>query len=106
MRNALVTKNVTIGDKRTSLRLEEDLWEALESICEREHVTIHQLCTLVERYRHSSSRTSAVRAFTVSYWRMSQDSGSVNSKITVPAHEAPPIALTAPAWSALGVKPA
>jgi|SaaInl4_135m_RNA_FD_contig_21_2348026_length_871_multi_6_in_0_out_0_2 predicted DNA-binding ribbon-helix-helix protein len=63
-------KNVTIGGHRTSLCLEHEIWDALDEICQREQVTIHQLCTLVdERRLGTASRTSAVRAFAVSYFR-------------------------------------
>lgn len=70
MKQGLVTKNVTVGNLRTSLRFEPETWEALDEICAREGLTFHQLCTLVDDYRRGKSRTSAVRVFTVTYFRM------------------------------------
>ena len=70
MNQGLVTKNVTVGNLRTSLRLEPEIWEELAELCAREGLTVHQLCTLIEDYRHGDSRTSAVRAFAVTYFRM------------------------------------
>ena len=70
MKQGLVTKNITVGNLRTSLRLEPEIWEALDEICAREGLTFHQLCTLVDDYRRGNSRTSAVRVFTVTYFRM------------------------------------
>ena len=70
MNQGLITKNVTVGNLRTSLRLEPEIWEALDELCAREGVTVHQLCTLIDDYRRGDSRTSAVRAFTVTYFRM------------------------------------
>lgn len=69
MQSVLVSKNVNVGRRRTSLRLEREFWEALMDICARESLTIHQLCTLVDERRHGSSRTSAIRAFVVTYFR-------------------------------------
>ncbi len=69
MESLLVSKNVNIGRRRTSLRLEQEFWEALMDICARESLTIHQLCTLVDQRRHGSSRTSAIRAFVITYFR-------------------------------------
>ena len=69
MKRGLVTKNVTVGNLRTSLRLEPGIWEALDEICAREGLTVHQLCTLIDDYRRGNSRTSAVRVFTVTYFR-------------------------------------
>ena len=70
MKRGLVTKNVTVGNLRTSLRLEPEIWGALDEICAREGLTAHELCTLIDDYRRGNSRTSAVRAFTVTYFRM------------------------------------
>ncbi len=69
MKAKLVSKNVTINGRRTSLRLERASWEALDDICKCEKLTMHELCTLIDNSRHGSSRTSAVRAFIVIYFR-------------------------------------
>ncbi|MGH6661841.1 MAG: ribbon-helix-helix domain-containing protein [Rhodospirillales bacterium] len=69
MKAKLVSKNVTINGRRTSLRLERASWEALDDICKCEKLTIHEMCTLIDNSRHGSSRTSAVRAFIVTYFR-------------------------------------
>lgn len=67
--NSLISRNVTINGRRTSIRLEQENWGALEEVCLRESMDIHQLCALVEEHRHISNRTSAIRAFIVSYFR-------------------------------------
>lgn len=69
MGEGLLAKNVTIAGLRTSLRLEPEIWAALDEVCRREGLTVHTLCTLIDRHRGVSSRTSAVRAFMVSYYR-------------------------------------
>lgn len=69
IRNSLISKNVTVNGRRTSLRLEQISWKALEDICQFENLTLHALCSMIELQRHGSSRTSAVRAFIVSYFR-------------------------------------
>ncbi len=75
MKSTLVSKNVTIRGKRTSLRLEEEMWEALREVCRRENVSIHDLCSMVEDRRGRSSRTSAVRAFVITYFRVAAKTG-------------------------------
>jgi len=69
MKAKLISKNVTINGRRTSLRLEQASWEALGDICQCEGLTLHELCSLIENRREGASRTSAVRAFVVSYYR-------------------------------------
>jgi predicted DNA-binding ribbon-helix-helix protein len=67
--NSLVSRNVTISGRRTSLRMEQETWDALAEICKREGKSIHQICTMVEERRNVSNRTSAVRAFIIAYYR-------------------------------------
>ena len=69
MRTKLISKNVTINGRRTSLRLEQASWEGLSDICKCEGLTLHELCSLIETRRQGASRTSAVRAFIVTYFR-------------------------------------
>ena len=69
MTDELVRKNVCIHGHRTSLRLESEIWDAIDEICQLEDVTVHELCTLIELRRTGANRTSALRAFIVSYFR-------------------------------------
>ena len=78
MRAKLISKNVTINGRRTSLRLEQTSWEAMGDICKCEGLTLHDLCSLIENHRNGASRTSAVRAFIVTYYRnLAAESGSL-----------------------------
>lgn len=65
----MISKNVTINGRRTSLRLEQASWEAMVDICKCEGLTLHELCSLIETRRSGASRTSTVRAFIVTYFR-------------------------------------
>ena len=65
----LVNRNVTASRGRTSMRLEPELWEALEEICQRESVTLADLVKRIEQAGHPGGRTSAVRVHVLSYFR-------------------------------------
>jgi predicted DNA-binding ribbon-helix-helix protein len=66
---SLVTGNVIVDGRRTSMRLEPAMWSALCSIAERENLTIHDLCTEIDRLRDPScGLTAAIRVFLVSYF--------------------------------------
>ena len=67
--STLVNRNVTIDGRRTSLRLEPDMWDALDEICHRETITRHQLCEMIYTFKHASALTAAVRVFIVNYYR-------------------------------------
>lgn len=79
-KSRLVSRNVTVDGHRTSLRLEQDVWDALEEVCARENMNLHEVCTHVERRRSGSSRTAAVRTFVLGYFReAASDSGHVRA---------------------------
>jgi predicted DNA-binding ribbon-helix-helix protein len=65
----LVSRNVTVSGRRTSVRLEPEMWDGLMEICRREGVSTHQLTTLVDRCRHRSSLTAKLRVFILAYFR-------------------------------------
>jgi predicted DNA-binding ribbon-helix-helix protein len=67
--STLVNRNVFVGARRTSLRLEPAMWDALAEICQREDMTLHQLCALIDERRRASSLTAAIRVFIVNYFR-------------------------------------
>jgi len=67
--STLVNRNVTIGGRRTSLRLEPAMWDALEEICRREEMSQHELCARIDERRRASSLTAAIRVFIVNYFR-------------------------------------
>jgi predicted DNA-binding ribbon-helix-helix protein len=71
----LISRNVTVNGHRTSLRLEEETWAAIEDICRAEKTNIHTLCSLLDRRRQGLSRTSAVRVFVLSYFRTAARAG-------------------------------
>jgi predicted DNA-binding ribbon-helix-helix protein len=54
---------VVVADRRTSVRLEPELWDALAAICKRERCTLNDLCTRVDRLRRAGvARALAGRA--------------------------------------------
>jgi predicted DNA-binding ribbon-helix-helix protein len=81
--STLVNRNVTVSGHRTSMRLEPAMWEALEEICRRETMTVHEVCSLVDSRRTQSSLTAAMRVFILGYFRAavadSQEAGRAAS---------------------------
>ena len=67
--STLINRNVTIGRRRTSLRLEPAMWDALGEICRREETSQHELCAMIDERRRASSLTAAIRVFIVNYFR-------------------------------------
>ena len=64
-----ISRNVTIHGHRTSLRLQHEMWDALDEICRRESLTLHDLCSRIADGRKDRSLTSEVRVFAIGYFR-------------------------------------
>ena len=68
--STLISKNVTIGSKRTSIRLEDEMWKALKDISRREKCSINEICTFVYLCKKPlSSLTASIRVFLLLYYK-------------------------------------
>ena len=70
----LINRNVIARTGRTSMRLEPELWDALQDICQRETISLSELVQRIERDDaqagpHPGGRTSAIRVYLVTYFR-------------------------------------
>ncbi len=73
--STLQSRNVRIHNRRTSVRLEPEMWEALNEIATLEKCSIHDLCTAVHDLKEASvSFTAALRVFLMEYYRMASRS--------------------------------
>ncbi|MDY0028524.1 MAG: ribbon-helix-helix domain-containing protein [Pseudobdellovibrionaceae bacterium] len=69
-RSTLVSRNITILGRRTSVRLEPEMWDALFDVSRREKASIHNICSLIYlRKVKESSLTAAIRVFLLLYFR-------------------------------------
>ncbi|HXZ00726.1 MAG TPA: ribbon-helix-helix domain-containing protein [Stellaceae bacterium] len=66
--STLINRNVTVVGRRTSMRLEPAMWDALRQLCRREGKTLNELVTEIDRERTESSLTSAVRVYLLRYF--------------------------------------
>jgi len=69
-RSTLRSRNITVLGRRTSVRLEPEMWRALREIAVRERCRIHDLCSVVQmRKNPETSFTAAIRVFVMLYFR-------------------------------------
>ena len=62
----LSVRTVCVASGRTTMRLEPELWDALDEICRRERLTMSEL---VQRVKVRGNRTSSVRTYALTYFR-------------------------------------
>jgi predicted DNA-binding ribbon-helix-helix protein len=65
----LVSRNVKGDQGRTSMRLEPELWSALEEMCRRERLGIRDMVRRIGAKARPGGRTSAVRVELIDYFR-------------------------------------
>lgn len=69
-KSTLVSRNITVLGRRTSVRLEPEMWTALKEIAKREDCKIHDICSLIHlRKNPNTSLTAAIRVFLMLYYR-------------------------------------
>jgi predicted DNA-binding ribbon-helix-helix protein len=81
--STLLNRNVWVGRRRTSLRLEADMWQALEEVGRDSGFTIHELCTSIDEARRESSLTAAVRVFLLRYYKLARQGGQLTARSLV-----------------------
>lgn len=69
-KSSLISHNIMIDGRRTSVRLEKEMWMAIKEIARNEKCTIHDLCTAVsQRKKAETSLTAAIRVFIMAYFQ-------------------------------------
>jgi len=63
------SRNVTLADRRTSIRLEPVFWETLDEICQMEGLSLSALAQKIDRRRDDVGLTSAMRVVALGYCR-------------------------------------
>jgi predicted DNA-binding ribbon-helix-helix protein len=64
------SRNVYLdGGRRTSARLEPEMWDALVDIAKREGVSRDEVVRRIDRCRGSTPLSSALRVFCATYYR-------------------------------------
>lgn len=67
---SLQSKNIRIHKRRTSVRLEPQMWNALNEIARLEKCSIHDVCGAVHDLKEpETSFTAALRVFMMEYYR-------------------------------------
>ena len=70
--SALTIRNVSVKERRTSIRLEPQIWDSMTEICRSEFCTPHDVCSYVAEHKPPhGSLTSSLRVFILDYFRKS-----------------------------------
>jgi predicted DNA-binding ribbon-helix-helix protein len=67
--SGLISRNVTVNGRRTSLRLEPEMWEALSEMAQREGMRISDVISRIDRQHGGRGLTAQVRVAVLGYFR-------------------------------------
>lgn len=70
MAAALRSRNVLVNGRRTSMRLEPEIWSALAEIARRERLSVHRLCSLLDDRPAKFGLSARMRLFALAYFRL------------------------------------
>ena len=65
----LVSRNIKVNGRRTSMRLERSTWEALEEIAKREGCTLNKICEQIDSVKKINGLSTSTRIFVLAYYR-------------------------------------
>lgn len=63
-----ILRNIQVGGRRTSVRMERLHWDALDTLCGVENIRINEFCDLVDTYRGNLGLTAAMRLALLAYF--------------------------------------
>lgn len=66
----LTSRSILINGKRTSVRLEDNMWSSLKDIAKREKTDVHRICTVLSETKDKKmTLTSKIRVFIMLYYK-------------------------------------
>jgi predicted DNA-binding ribbon-helix-helix protein len=65
-----IRKNISIDDRRTTIVLEQPVWDGLLDICRWEGLSLDALCETIVRKRGNASMSSMLRTTLLEYYRV------------------------------------
>lgn len=85
--SSLIVKSIRIHERRTSVRLEPEMWNALDEVAAMEGLTIHGVCARVDDSRTPKGTfSSALRVYLLCYYRNAARCGEKARRAKVASH--------------------
>jgi predicted DNA-binding ribbon-helix-helix protein len=81
--SSLAIRNIVVAGRRTSVRLEPLMWEALREIAGRRGIGLNALITEIAQAREASSLTAAIRVYIVDFYRSAAAGAAQRSALPV-----------------------
>jgi predicted DNA-binding ribbon-helix-helix protein len=63
MKSSVIKRSIDIGGHKTSVSLEDEFWDGLRAIAERQNMTVSALTKRIDNERQNRNLSSAIRVF-------------------------------------------
>jgi predicted DNA-binding ribbon-helix-helix protein len=73
-------RSVAVGNRKTSISLENEFWEAINHIAQLRRVSLGNIVGLIENGHREAKLSSAIRVFVLEYYRSQSDAERVGSQ--------------------------
>ena len=75
MKSSVIKHSIDIDGHKTSVSLEDEFWEGLREIAERQRMTVSALTKQIDNERHNCNLSSAIRVFVFKHFRSQAATG-------------------------------
>lgn len=69
MKTTKTARSVRLPDRRTTIELEDEFWDALYEIAGRQNIGLDELAGRLDQRRGDNTLTTALRVYAISYYR-------------------------------------
>jgi predicted DNA-binding ribbon-helix-helix protein len=69
MESAIKKRSAVVGDRKTSVSLENEFWEALKDIAQSQHMPLSALLAKIKAEHQQNGMSSAIRVFILNHYR-------------------------------------
>jgi predicted DNA-binding ribbon-helix-helix protein len=78
MKSSVIKRSIDIGGHKTSVSLEDEFWDGLRAIAERQNMTVSALTKRIDNERQNRNLSSAIRVFVFKSFQGQASAASVS----------------------------
>lgn len=65
----MICRNIRVNGRRTSLRMEQGIWDAVDDVARRRCLSVTELVSEIDRQRGDAGLTAELRVYVLGYYR-------------------------------------
>ena len=82
MKSNVIKRSIDLGGHKTSVSLEDEFWNGLRTIAERQHLTVSKLAQRIDSDRKNRNLSSAIRVHVFNYFQAQANPAGVEASVS------------------------